>query len=185
MHLVNDLPGVLLQIRHLLRPDGLFIAALFGADSLAELRQAWYEADATVTGGVSPRVAPFAGLADVADLLTRAGFALPVADSDAIKITYGDPLRLMTDLKAMGESNPLADRRRVPTTRRLLATAAERHRALFAQQDGRVPAGFQILYLTAWAPDASQPNPLAPGSAAARLAEALDTREFNEDGDAL
>ncbi len=177
LHQVNDLPGALVQIQRALKPDGVFLAALFGGDSLTELRQAWLAAETEQEGGASPRVAPFADLRDAAGLLQRAGFALPVADSDTITVTYDNPLKLMTDLRGMGESNVLVERRRTPTRRVTLMAAAERYMAQFAGSDGRAPATFQILYLTGWAPAAGQPQALKPGSAQARLADALDAPE--------
>lgn len=177
LHLVNDLPGTLVQICRALKPDGLLLAALLGGTTLNELRQAWLAAEAEVTGGASPRVAPFADVRDLGSLLQRAGFALPVVDSETVTVRYASPLQLMRDLKAMGASNMLAARRRHPVTRRLLARAAEIYVERFADVDGRVPATFEILTLTAWAPDASQPKPLQPGSAQMRLADALGAGE--------
>jgi NADH dehydrogenase [ubiquinone] 1 alpha subcomplex assembly factor 5 len=177
LHLVNDLPGALLQIRRALKPDGLLLAALLGGDTLKELRQAWLAAEAEVTGGASPRVAPFADVRDLGALLQRAGFALPVVDSETVTVTYASPLALMRELQAMGASNMLNARRRHPVTRRLLARACAIYSERFAGPDGRVPATFEILTLTAWAPDESQPKPLRPGSAKARLADALGVSE--------
>lgn len=177
LHLVDDLPGALIQIRRALKPDGLLLAALIGGRTLAELREAWLAAEDEMTGGASPRVAPFADVRDLGGLLQRAGFALPVVDSDLVAVTYADPLALMRDLKGMGASNMLADRRRVPVTRGLLMRAAEIYAERFARSDGRVPATFEILTLTAWAPHESQPKPLAPGSAQTRLADALGVPE--------
>lgn len=177
LHLVNDLPGALVQIRRALKPDGLLLAALLGGATLTELRHAWLAAEAEVTGGASPRVAPFADVRDLGALLQRAGFALPVVDSEIVTVTYATPLALMRELKAMGASNMLAARRRHPVTRRLLARAAEIYAERFALASGRVPATFEILTLTAWAPDESQPKPLRPGSAKTRLADALGVSE--------
>lgn len=177
LQLVNDLPGTLVQIRRALKPDGLLLASLFGGATLTELRQSWIAAEAEISGGASPRVAPFADVRDLGALLQRAGLALPVVDSETVTVTYADPLALMRDLKGMGASNMLAARRRQPATRGLLLRAAEIYAARFAGRDGRVPATFEILTLTAWAPDASQPQPLQPGSARARLADALGVRE--------
>lgn len=177
LHLVDDLPGTLIQVRRALRPDGLLLAALLGGRTLFELREAWLLAEDEVLGGASPRVAPFADVRDLGGLLQRAGFALPVVDSDTVTATYADPLALMRDLKGMGASNMLADRRRVPVTRRLLFRAAEIYVERFALPDGRVPATFEVLTLTAWAPHESQPQPLKPGSAQARLADALGVPE--------
>jgi SAM-dependent methyltransferase len=178
LHWVNDLPGALLQARRALKPDGLFLAALFGGETLKELRQALTEAEIAVEGGLSPRVSPFADVRDLGGLLQRAGFALPVVDGDTIMVSYGDPLTLMADLRAMGESDAGIHRRRGFTRRRTLTTAAERYRALFGDAEGRVPATFQVIYLTAWAPHESQQKPLKPGSATARLADALGTTEI-------
>jgi SAM-dependent methyltransferase len=177
LQLVNDLPGTLVQVRRALKPDGLVLASLLGGETLKELRQAWLAAEAELTGGASPRVAPFADVRDLGALAQRAGFALPVVDSETVTATYASPLALMQELKAMGASNMLVARRRRPVTRRLLLRAAEIYAERFANADGRVPATFEILTLTAWAPDPSQPKPLRPGSAQTRLADALGTRE--------
>jgi len=177
LQLIDDLPGTLLQIRRALKPDGLLLAALLGGETLRELRDAWLLAETEVLGGASPRVVPFADVRDLGGLLQRAGFALPVADSDLVRATYASPLALMADLKGMGASNMLVERRRVPVTRRLLQRACDIYTERFALADGRVPATFEILTLTAWAPHASQPQPLKPGSAKARLADALGVRE--------
>lgn len=177
LQLVNDLPGCLAQVRRALRPDGLFLAALLGGATLTELRQAWLEAEAEIAGGASPRVAPFADVREAGALLQRAGFALPVVDSDTVTVIYASPLAVMADVKAMGASNTLAARRRTPVTRRLLTRACEIYQTRFARMDGRVPATFEILTLTAWAPHESQPKPLRPGSAGARLADALGVSE--------
>ncbi|MFQ5972628.1 MAG: methyltransferase domain-containing protein [Alphaproteobacteria bacterium] len=179
LHTVNDLPGALAQIRRALKPDGLFLATLFGGETLGELRQAWLEAELGQEGGVSPRVSPFADLSDAAGLLQRAGFALPVADADRITVSYDDPMRLMIDLRAMGESNVLLERRRRPTRRATMAAVAERYMANFSGTDGRVPATFHLIHLTGWAPHPSQQQPLAPGSASKRLASALGTEELS------
>lgn len=173
LHWVNDLPGALAQIRRALRPDGLLLAAMLGGDTLVELRDALFEAETEVTGGVSPRVSPFADLRDAAGLLQRAGFALPVADADTIPVTYASAFHLMRDLRGMGEGNAVLERRRTPTPRAVFARAAEIYVSRFGLPGGRVPARFQVLYLTAWAPSADQPKPLRPGSATARLAAAL------------
>ena len=177
LHTVNDLPGALVQIRRVLVEDGLFLAACFGGETLRELRRVMLEAESDVEGGASPRVAPFADVRDGGALLQRAGFALPVADNDTIVVTWPDALALMRDLRAMGEANALASRRRTPTPRAVFAAASARYRELFGDTEGRIPATFQVLYLTGWAPAASQQQPLRPGSAAARLADALDAEE--------
>ncbi len=179
LHWINDLPGALLQLRHALKPDGLFLASLFGSETLTELRQALIEAESELEDGASPRVSPFADARDLAALLQRAGFALPVVDSDQIEVTYRDALGLMRDLRAMGESNALTTRRKNFTRRATLFRAAAIYEARYAQPDGRISARFEIATLTAWAPHASQPQPLRPGSAEARLSDALGTREHN------
>lgn len=177
LHWVNDLPGALAQIRRALKPDGLFLAVMLGGDTLTELRRSLGEAEIALEGGMSPRVAPFAEVADLGRLLQRAGFALPVADGDEIVVRYADPLRLLDDLRGMGASNPLAERRKIPLRRATLMAAMERYRALFAGTDGRCPATFQLVTLTGWAPHPSQPQPLAPGSATQSLADALGDPE--------
>jgi SAM-dependent methyltransferase len=173
LQFVNDLPGALLQIRRALRPDGLMLAALLGGSTLAELRTAFLVAEEEMEGGASPRVAPFADVRDLGGLLQRAGFALPVADSDTLTVTYPEPLDLMRELRAMGASNPLAERSRRPLRRATLARAIEVYAERFALPNGRIPATFEIVTLTAWAPHPSQPRPLAPGSATTRLADVL------------
>ena len=177
LHHVNDLPGTLVQIRRALKPDGLFLAALLGGETLKELREAWLIAEDEIMGGASPRVAPFADVRDLGGLLQRAGFALPVADTDVVRVTYASPLDLMREIKAMGASNVLTARRRVPVTRKLLFRAAEVYAERFALADGRIPATFEIITLTAWVPHESQQKPLRPGSAKSRLAEALGVKE--------
>jgi len=177
LHWVNDLPGALLQLRHVLRPDGLLLATLWGGETLGELRRALLEAELAEEGGASPRVSPFADVASLGGLLQRAGFALPVVDADLIEVTYPDALALMRDLRAMGEANAVIERRRAFTRRATLARAAALYAELFGRADGRIPATFQLVTLTAWAPHASQPRPLRPGSAAARLADALGSDE--------
>jgi SAM-dependent methyltransferase len=177
LHWVNDLPGALLQIRRALKPDGLFLGALLGGETLTELRAALMEAELAEEAGASPRVSPFAEVREAGGLLQRAGFALPVADVDTIPVTYPDPLALMRELRAMGESNALVARRRTLTRRATLARAAAIYGERFGQADGRVPATFQVITLTAWAPHPCQPKALAPGSARRRLAEALGAEE--------
>ena len=174
---VNDLPGVLVQIRRALKPDGLLLASLVGGGSLKELREAFVAAESEVTGGASPRVAPFADVRDLGGLLQRAGFALPVADADAVDVTYADPIALMRDLRAMGAGNVLADRSRKPLRRSVLARAAEIYSERHARPDGRIPATFEILTMTAWVPHESQQKPLRPGQSRMRLADALNTSE--------
>ena len=177
LHLVNDLPGVLIQLRQALKPDGLLLAALLGGETLKELREAWLVAEAEITGGASPRVAPFADVRAMGGLLQRAGFALPVVDCDTVIVTYESPLHLMREIKGMGASNMLVERRRTPVTRQLLLRAAEVYAERFALPGGRIPATFEIITLTAWVPHDSQPKPLRPGSATTRLSDALGVRE--------
>jgi NADH dehydrogenase [ubiquinone] 1 alpha subcomplex assembly factor 5 len=174
LHWVNDLPGALIQIGRILKPDGLFLGAMLGGGTLWQLRQALSAAESEIEGGLSPRVSPFADLRDAAGLLQRAGFALPVADSETIDVEYADPLALMRDLGAMGEGNLVAERRRGLAHRATLARAAEIYAERFVQSSGRIAATFEILFLHGWAPHESQPKPLKPGSAARRLADALD-----------
>ncbi|MBL8567354.1 MAG: methyltransferase domain-containing protein [Hyphomicrobiaceae bacterium] len=178
LHHVNDLPGTLLQIRRALKPDGLFLAALLGGSTLAELGEAWLIAEEEITGGASPRVAPSIEVRDLGGLLQRAGFALPVVDSETVRVAYANPLELMRDIKAMGASNVLNARRRVPARRDCLVRAAEIYAERHARADGRILATFEILSVTAWAPDPSQQKPLKPGSASMRLADALGTKEY-------
>jgi len=178
LQFVNDLPGTFVQIRRTLRPDGLFLAVLMGGDTLTELRQSFAAAESEIEGGLSPRVAPFADLRDLGALLQRAGFALPVTDSDSITVRYDSVFGLMNDLRRMGATNALVDRRRTPLKRATLLRMAEIYRQRFADADGRVRATFEFLWLSGWAPHPSQQQPLAPGSAQARLAEALGTREL-------
>ncbi len=177
LHAVNDLPGVLAQARRALKPDGLFLAALVGGDTLTELRQSLAAAEIAVTGGVSPRVSPFGDVRDLGGLLQRAGFALPVADVERTVVRYGDFASLVRDLRAMGETNALAERSRKPMSRTMLAAAMAHYAANFSDPDGKLRATFDIVYLTGWSPHESQQQPLKPGSARARLAEALGTSE--------
>ena len=178
LQFVNDLPGTFVQIRRALRPDGLFLAVLMGGDTLTELRQSFDAAESEIEGGLSPRVAPFADLRDLGALLQRAGFALPVTDSDSITVRYDSVFGLMNDLRRMGATNALVDRRRTPLKRATLLRMAEIYRQRFADADGRVRATFEFLWLSGWAPHPSQQRPLPPGSAQARLADALGTREL-------
>ncbi len=181
LQLVNDLPGAFAQVRRALRPDGLFLAALIGGGSLAELREAFAVAESETTGGVSPRVAPFADVRDMGGLLQRAGFALPVTDVDRVVVRYGSPFTLMADLRRMGAGNILVERRRAPLRRATLLRAAEIYAERFSDPDGRVRASFEIVWLSGWAPHESQQKPLRPGSARMRLADALGTTELRPD----
>jgi SAM-dependent methyltransferase len=173
LQFVNDLPGVLSQIRRALKPDGLLLAAMLGGDTLTELRQSFAAAEAEIEGGVSPRVAPFADLRDVGALLQRAGFALPVTDVDRIMVRYDSAFALMADLRRMGATNVLVERRRTPTRRATLLRMAQRYGECFADPDGRIRATFDVIWLSGWAPHESQQKPLKPGSAKASLAEAV------------
>lgn len=177
LHWVNDLPGTLLQIRRALKPDGLFLAVLFGLGTLAELRDCLIEAEAELHGGASPRVSPFADARDAAGLLQRAGFALPVADVETVTVTYPDALALMHELGGMGESNASRQRSDRFVGRELFARAAALYAERHGASDGRIPARFRLLFLTGWAPHESQQQALRPGSAQERLAKALGTEE--------
>ncbi|HEV7385394.1 MAG TPA: methyltransferase domain-containing protein, partial [Phenylobacterium sp.] len=177
LHWTNDVVGALVQIRRALKPDGLFLGALLGGSTLTELRQALTDAESEILGGAGSRVSPFADSRDAAGLLQRAGFALPVADVDRVSVSYEHPLKLLADLRHMGETNVLADRHPRGLTRTLLARASEIYAERFAGSDGRVTATFEIVTLTGWAPHASQQQPLKPGSAKMRLADALGTIE--------
>ncbi len=170
---VNDLPGVLAQIRRALRPDGLLLAAMLGGDTLTELRQCFAAAEAECESGVSPRVVPFADLRDAGSLLQRAGLALPVTDVDRVVVRYDNAFALMADLRRMGATNILLERRHAPTRRATLLKMAEVYAARFADPDGRIRATFDVIWLSGWAPHESQPKPLKPGSATASLEEAV------------
>ncbi|WP_425064209.1 methyltransferase domain-containing protein [Reyranella sp.] len=179
LHWVNDLPGTLIQIARILKPDGLFLGAMLGGATLWQLRQALAAAESEIDGGLSPRVSPFADLRDAAGLLQRAGFALPVADSETIEVEYESALALMRDLSRMGEGNLVVGRRRTVTRRAVLLRAAELYGDRFTRPGGRVSASFEVLFLHGWSPHASQPKALKPGSAAQRLADALGTSELS------
>ncbi|SOC08627.1 methyltransferase family protein [Rhodobacter sp. JA431] len=178
LHWAEDPVGQIVQAARALEPDGLFIAVMFGGQTLAELRAALAEAEVSVTGGLSPRVLPMGEIRDLGGLLQRAGLALPVADSVLRKVTYENPLRLLADLRAMGEANALAGRVRHFTRRAVLAQAMMHYAEHFAEADGRVRASFDMVWLTGWKPHESQQKPLRPGAASARLAEALGTCEL-------
>lgn len=182
LHWVNDLPGTLVQIRHALKPDGLFLASMFGGGTLAELRASMTAGELAEEGGVSPRVSPFADIRDVGALLQRAGFALPVVDTETITVSYEDPVRLLGDLRGMGETNAVEKRRHGFSRRGMFAAALSHYRENFTDADGRVPASFEVLTMTAWAPDASQPKPLARGSGAISLTDVLDGDESDLKG---
>src|SRR6188508_2439903 len=170
---VNDLPGVLAQIRRALKPDGLLLAATIGGDTLTELRQSFAAAEAECEGGVSPRVAPFADLRDVGALLQRAGLALPVTDVDRVMVRYDSAFSLMADLRRMGATNILIERRRTPTRRATMLRMAQIYSERFADPDGRIRATFDVIWLSGWAPHESQQQPLKPGSAKASLEAAV------------
>jgi SAM-dependent methyltransferase len=170
---VNDLPGVLAQIRRALRPDGLLLAAMLGGDTLTELRQSFAEAEAECEGGVSPRVAPFADLRDVGSLLQRAGFALPVTDVDDVVVRYDNVFGLMADLRRMGATNIMIERRRTPTRVATMMRMAQIYRQRFSDPDGRIYATFDVIWLSGWAPHENQPKPLRPGSAKTSLEAAV------------
>ena len=178
LQFVNDLPGALIQIRRALKPDGLLLAALIGGDSLTELRSAFAAAESEVEGGISPRVAPFADIRELGGLLQRAGFALPVVDSERVAVRYDSALALMRDLRRMGATNILHERLRTPLKRSTLERVMAIYVDRFADADGRVRATFEIIWLSGWVPHESQQKPLKPGSAAQRLADALGTIEL-------
>ncbi len=177
LHSHNDPVGQLVQMRRSLSPDGLMIAALFGGQTLHELRSSFAEAEAELEGGISPRVSPMGDIRDLGGLIGRAGLALPVADSQKLTVTYETPLHLMQDLRKMGEANALTERRKTFMRRATLNRMAEIYVENFAQADGRIPATFEIVFLTGWAPSATQPKPLKPGSATTRLADVLNVKE--------
>lgn len=179
LQVVNDLPGTLIQIRRALKPDGLFLAAILGGDTLAELRESFYAAEEEVEGGVSPRVIPFVAVREAGALLQRAGFALPVVDVDRVTVRYASPFALIHDLRRMAATNPLIERRRVPLKRATIMRMAEVYAERFSDPDGRIRATFDVVWMSGWAPDESQQKPLAPGSAKSRLADALGTAELS------
>lgn len=184
LHWINDLPGVLTQVRQVLAPDGLFLASLFGGGTLSELRASLIEAESEITGGISPRLSPLPGLQDMAGLLQRAGFALPVADVERVTVRYIHPIKLLEDLKGMGEQAAFAPREgqeRRPLSRRILARMSEIYQSRFSDPDGKVRATFEIIWLSGWAPHESQPKPLRPGSGRFSLADAVKRAR---DGDA-
>jgi SAM-dependent methyltransferase len=174
---VNDLPGVLAQIRRALRPDGLLLAAMIGGDTLTEMRQSFAAAEAELEGGVSPRVAPFADLRDVGALLQRAQLALPVTDVDRIVVRYDNAFALMADLRRMAATNILLERRRTPTRRATMLRMAQIYAERFADADGRIRATFDVIWLSGWAPHQSQQKPSRPGSAKMGLEQAVKRRE--------
>jgi SAM-dependent methyltransferase len=179
LQFVNDLPGTLIQIRRALKPDGLLLAALVGGESLAELREAIGAAESEIEGGISPRVAPFADVRELGTLLQRAGFALPVIDNERLVVRYDSVFALLRDLRRMGATNVLRERRRKPLKRATLRRMTEIYAERFSDADGRLRASFEIVWLSGWAPHESQQKALKPGSAAQRLADALGTSEIS------
>ncbi|OLP62157.1 SAM-dependent methyltransferase [Xaviernesmea oryzae] len=177
LHLTNDTPGVFIQVRRALAPDGLFLAAIPGAGTLQELREVMLAAESEITGGASPRVIPFVDVREVGGLLQRAGYALPVVDSDSYTVRYDSLFALARDLRAMGMANPLLGRSRTPLPRKVLMRAAELYATRFSDPDGRIRATFTIIYVSGWAPHESQQQPLKPGSAKMRLADALKVKD--------
>jgi SAM-dependent methyltransferase len=178
LHWINDLPGTLIQIRRSLKPDGLFLAAMIGGDTLTELRQSFAQAESEVLGGLSPRVAPFVDVRDLGALLQRAGFSLPVTDVDRLTFRFGSIFGLFRDLRMTAGTNVLAERLKTPLSRKLLARVAEVYTERFSDPDGRLRATVDVVWLSGWAPHESQQKPLAPGSAKMRLADALGTKEI-------
>ncbi len=178
LHMLDDLPGTLIQIRRALKPDGLFLGLLLGAETLTELRDCLMRAEMEVSGGVSPRVIPFADTRELGGLLQRAGFALPVADMDRLTVRYDNMFALIQDLRAMGATNPLRERLKTPTRKAVFMRAAEIYAQDYSDADGRIRATFTFASLSGWAPHASQQKPLKPGSAKHSLAEALGTKEI-------
>ncbi|RED47650.1 methyltransferase domain-containing protein [Aestuariispira insulae] len=179
LHWVNDLPGAFIQVNHALKADGLFIGALLGGDTLYELRECLMQAEIDISGGVSPRISPFAEIRDVGSLMQRAGFALPVIDSETVTVRYENMFRLLSDLRGMGETNMLIQQARGIPRRAIFMRAAELYQERFQGEDGRIPATFQMIFLHGWAPHDSQQKPMRPGSAKTRLADALETDEVS------
>lgn len=177
LHVTNDTPGVLMQLRRALRPDGLLLAATPGAGTLGELRESLLAAESELTGGANARIHPYADIRDYGALLQRAGFALPVADIDDIVVRYADMFALLKDLRAMGMTSVLTDRSRKPANKSLFLRAAQIYAERFSDPDGRIRASFPVIHLSGWAPHENQQKPLRPGSAKARLADALETPE--------
>jgi SAM-dependent methyltransferase len=177
LHAANDVPGVLAQLSRALKPDGLLMLSFFAGETLSELREAWLAAEVSLTNGATPRVAPMIALRELGGLLQRAGLALPVADMDRVTLRYAEPLSLMREVKALGLSNNLMERSRKLATQALLMASAADYQSRFADADGRVRATIEIAWANAWKPHSSQPQPLKPGSAKARLAEALKVEE--------
>ncbi|MGV8939090.1 MAG: methyltransferase domain-containing protein [Allorhizobium sp.] len=183
LHVTNDTPGVLIQIRRALKPDGLFLAAIPGAGTLSELRDVLLTAEVEMTGGASPRVVPFADVRDIGGLLQRAGLALPVVDEQTYTVRYDSIFPLMRDIRAMGMANPLKSRSRRPLNRAFFLRAAEIYAERYSDPDGRIRATFSMIYASGWAPHESQQKPLKPGSAKMRLADALKIGAEDKNGE--
>ncbi len=181
LHTINDLPGALTQLKNALKADGLFLSAILGGETLYELRDVMSRAEIEVTGGMSPRVAPFADMPQMGSLMQRAGFNLPVVDSEIVTVTYDHLFKLMHDLRYMGEGNALIERSKSFNNRKLMMRSAELYQELYAEEDGRLKATFEIIFLIGWKPHESQQKPLRPGSAKNRLADALNTTEISAD----
>ena len=184
LHWVDDPVGQVVQCARALQPDGLFLSAAFGGNTLTELRQSLAEAETQISGGLSPRVAPMAEVRDMGALLQRAGLALPVADTLRKSVTYSNAIALMHDLRAMGETNALVERPRTPATKSFFVKTAQTYSERFAEADGKVPATFEIIHFAGWAPHPDQPKPKRPGSAKVRLADALGVKEHTS-GDSV
>jgi NADH dehydrogenase [ubiquinone] 1 alpha subcomplex assembly factor 5 len=185
LHAVNDLPGALIQIRKSLKPDGLFLSAMLGGETLYELRQCMTEAELTLRGGISPHIAPLADKPQMGDLLQRAGFALPVVDSEIVNVSYDNIFKLMHDLRGMGEGNAIAARDKTPAQKALFLETSRLYEKKFKNADGKLNASFEIIFLIGWSPHASQQKPLTPGSAKTRLADALGASEIKAGEKAL
>ena len=177
LHTINDLPGHLIQIKNILKPDGLFFGVLFGDETLYELRQCLQQAEIEITGGISPRVAPFSDKVQMGSLLQRSGFSLPVIDSEKITVTYENIFKLMHDLRFMGESNTLLKRSKLTARKEIFLKAGEIYQKEFSETGGRIQATFDIIFIHGWAPHESQQKPLRPGSAESTMAEALKSKE--------
>jgi NADH dehydrogenase [ubiquinone] 1 alpha subcomplex assembly factor 5 len=178
LHATNDLPGALVQLKRALKPDGLFIAAMFGGETLRELRESLMHAEMELKGGASPRVFPFADKPQMGNLMQRAGYALPVVDSEIVTVTYENLFKLMHDLRGMGETNIILKRNNAYMGREFFSRAADYYAKNFSEPGGRIRASFEIIFLLGWSPHESQQKPLKPGSATIRLADALDTKEI-------
>ncbi len=173
LHWANDLPGCLIQICRCLKADGLFLGAVFGAETLQELKECLVSAELEISGGISPRISPFVDVRDAGSLLQRAGFALPVTDTDTLTLKYKNAFALMHELRAMGETNALFERQKTVTSRQIFMRAAALYQEKYQDADGLIPATFQIVYLSGWAPHESQQQPLKPGSATSSLKDVL------------